>query len=261
MFPRPPGPPWRAFKDPTEVPVAYLSIYLSDGLARLPIRGVTLPGNSKSDPNLETLTFGVFSTCEPKLRAGMVARGSRLVFFATSHKDRGRALTGYYHLGWWAEGSLGAGRGDYALAADHGRFTDPIPFAAISGPAGEYVRRPFRTFRLLPAEFANTLRSLLDQQPDRTDAYIAEIHRLERFNEFHTGFRYAGWAEGGGFDWNAAIPYLEPANSSGDAVLNESPSAWWYCRNCLQNTYNKALLKRCPGCGAVGTLTALPNPP
>ena len=261
QFPRPPGLPWRDLKDTVADPSAYLSIYLSDDLARLPIRGVTLPGNSKSDPNLETLTFGVFSTCEPRLRAGAVRRGSRLVFFATNHKRRGRALTGYYHLAWWTEGSLGAERGDYALAADQRRFTDPIPFASIKGPAGEFVRKPFRTFRLLPAEFGNALRALLDQQPDRTDDYIEEIHRLERFNAFHTGFRYAGWAEGGGFDWNAAIPYLKPSQTVPDPVPNESRSGWWRCKSCLQNTYNKALLKRCPRCGAVGTLTALLKAP
>src|SRR5262249_30235069 len=141
-------------------------------------------------------------------RAGAVRRGIRLLFFATNHRRRGRALTGYYHLKWWTEGSFGAQRGDFALAADRGRFTDPMPFTAIPGPAGEFIRRPFRQFRLLPPKYAEELSQLLDSRPDRTEDYLAEIHRLERYNAFHTGARYSGWADPSGFSWDLAAAYL-----------------------------------------------------
>src|SRR5450631_819859 len=55
---RPPSPPWReiAIRRP---PTGYLSFYIADDLSRLPVRAVTLPGNNKADPNLETATYGL----------------------------------------------------------------------------------------------------------------------------------------------------------------------------------------------------------
>lgn len=255
---RPPGPPWRelAAADP---PVAYLSIYLSDDLARLPVRAVTLPGNNKSDPNLETRTYGVFSTCEPRLRAGVVARGARLILFATNHRGRGRAVTGYYQLRWWTEGAFGAARHDYALAAEAVRFVDPIPFADIPGAPGEQARRRFRQMILLAPPEAAAIRALVDARPDRSDDYIAEIKRLEMYNNFHTGAHYVGWSDGGGFDWSSAAAYLEPAGSAAD-VPNASPTGWWSCTTCRTVHSNKALLKRCPECGQPGTMRPAPAP-
>jgi hypothetical protein len=258
---QPPASPWRDLPAASGGATAYLSIYLSDDLARLPVRAVTLPGNNKSDPNLETMTFGLFSTCEPKLRAGAVRRGAQFLFFATNHRRRGRALTGYYKLKWWAEGSFGAQRGDFALAAEVARFTDPVPFMSIPGSVGEFVRQPFRQFRLLPEEHADKLRELLDGLPDRTADYIVEIHRLERYNAFHTGSRYSGWAESTGFSWDLAADYLGATKQAIDeTVPNESPSGWWHCITCGRDSRNKALLKRCPGCGSVGTLRPAPVP-
>jgi hypothetical protein len=258
---QPPNPPWRELVASAEGPTAYLSIYLSDELARLPVRAVTLPRNNKGDPNLETLTFGLFSTCEPKLRAGAVRRGSRYLFFATNHRRRGRAVTGYYRLKWWTEGSFGAQRGDFALAADRARFTDPVPFTAIRGSVGRFIRKPFRQFLLLPREHADELRELLNGLPERTSNYVAEIHRLERYNAFHTGSRYSGWAERGEFSWDIAGAYLRAAAAVLDTTIpNESPSGWWRCATCGKDSRNKALLKRCPACGGTGTLMPTPGP-
>lgn len=255
---RPPSPPWRDLPDPSP-PVAYLSIYLSDDLARLPVRAVTLPGNNKSDPNLETLTYGVFSTCEPRLRAGAVVRGARLLLFATNHRGHGRALTGYYQLRWWAEGALGAARRDFALAADQARFVTPIPFADIPGASGDQARRRFRQMLLLAPNDAVELRALIDARPDRTADYIAEIRRLEAYNMCHGGARYIGWSGGTGFDWSAAHDYLTPTTATVDSP-NASPTGWWECTSCSAIRMNRALLKRCPGCGTPGTMVPTSAP-
>ena len=53
-------------------PAGFLSFYLRDELSALAVRGVTLPGNNKSDPNLETGTYGLFSICCQSMRAGIV---------------------------------------------------------------------------------------------------------------------------------------------------------------------------------------------
>jgi rubrerythrin len=254
----PPNAPWRELSRPAQ-PVAYLSIYLSDDIGRLPVRAVTLPGNNKSDPNLETLTFGLFSTCEPRLRAGAVSRGASSLFFATNHRRRGRSLTGYYQLKWWAEGTLGAAQRDFALAAERARFTTPIPFDQVPGAAGDQIRRRFRQMLLLEPQHAATLRALIDSLPDRTDDYLAEIKRLETYNRFHTGSSYVGWSDGGGFDWQTAAQYLQPAHTATTAP-NASPTGWWTCVACEAVRANKALLKRCPACGAPGSLVPAPDP-
>lgn len=86
----------------------YLSVYLSEPLARYPIRHVTKNANNKSDPNIETGTYGLFSTCERPMRRKIVREGRRNLFFLADYKRRGRALTGYYDLAWFAE-SIGGG--------------------------------------------------------------------------------------------------------------------------------------------------------
>src|SRR5690349_12165 len=119
----PPAQPWSLIKDNG---TGYLSIYLNEPLARWPIREITRPGDNKSDPNIETGTYGLFSTCEPHMRRRIVLDGAATVFFMTSRRGRGRLLTGYYHMKWFSEGGRGAENKDYALAADQVRFVDPI---------------------------------------------------------------------------------------------------------------------------------------
>src|SRR2546423_14285745 len=99
---KPPNPPWQELNSPKDAG-GYLSIYYSDDLSPLPIRRITKPGDQKADPNLETLTYGFFSTCSPELRAGAVKRRSSHLFFATLWKGA-RHLTGYYQLRWHARG-------------------------------------------------------------------------------------------------------------------------------------------------------------
>lgn len=78
----PPRPPWRDLV-PNESADSYLSFYLPDELSALPVRGITLPANNKSDPNLETQTYGLFSTCSHVMRASIVARRCPYIFFLT----------------------------------------------------------------------------------------------------------------------------------------------------------------------------------
>jgi hypothetical protein len=53
----------------------YLSFYYSEPLARYPIRHITRPADNKSDPNIETATYGLFSICERQMRGKLVREG------------------------------------------------------------------------------------------------------------------------------------------------------------------------------------------
>ena len=79
-------------------------MYYSEPLARWPVREITRPGDNKSDPNIETGTYGLFSTCEPGMRNRIVHDGAATIFFLTTRKrGEGRVLSGYYHVGWYTE--------------------------------------------------------------------------------------------------------------------------------------------------------------
>ena len=67
----PPATPWTALEVDTPA-IGYLSVYLSEDLSKLPIRAIAKPYDNKSDPNIETGTYGLFSTCERGMRAGIV---------------------------------------------------------------------------------------------------------------------------------------------------------------------------------------------
>ena len=102
---RPPVEPWSPLRKQAGAG-AYLSVYLSSPLARLPVRDITRLGDNKSDPNLETLSYGMFSTCEPRMRTSIVNRSIGEIFFLTNFRGEGRVLTGYYKLGWHRPGPL-----------------------------------------------------------------------------------------------------------------------------------------------------------
>ena len=125
----------------------YLSVYRSDPLARYPIRHVTKKADNKSDPNIETGTYGLFSTCERPMRRKIVREGRPHLFFVTSHGRSSRALTGYYELGWFAESTGGAATGDYALAATKIRFIEPIPLDVLPEPVRNVRRHPVNSPR------------------------------------------------------------------------------------------------------------------
>jgi hypothetical protein len=244
---RPPSPPWReiAIRRP---PTGYLSFYIADDLSRLPVRAVTLPGNNKADPNLETATYGLFSTCERLMRAGIVARGIEYIFFLTNPKSAGRRLTGYYRLRWYYEHA----RGDFAVAATEQHFVMPALSPSDLFPAlRSLVFSHFRGYKSVDAEATAALLEALHARPDATTDYLGEIDRLERFNAYHTGNRH--WNSKQPFSWEVARGYLrtgiEPAAKS-----NVSPTNQWRCKQCSAVVYNRALLRSCPHCQGLGTL-------
>lgn len=256
----PPHAPWEELNSP-EGAGGYLSIYYSDDMSRLPVRAVTKPGDNKSDPNLETLTYGLFSTCSASMRSGVVNRRSAYLFFATARKE-GRVLTGYYQLRWFTRGVFENAR-DYCLAADTARFIEnPIPLTKVDRLCGTDVARWFRGMRLLPFEACKKMVKLINAQPDATSDYLEEIDRLERFNLKHSGYRYIAWKQKDKFSWERAQQYLIKKKSAIRAkakVVNSTPTDSWKCSDCGQNIMNKALLKRCPNCGGLGTLSPLLN--
>lgn len=259
---RPPAAPWRPIPSRPEAR-SYLSVYLSDDLSRLPVRAVTLLGNNKSDPNFETGTYGLFSTCERGMRSGAVRRGAETIFFLTNHRERGRVITGYFDLGWFTEGSLWPHIRDYALAARKWRFVDPIVIKELSEALQGEVSRPFRLNKLIDHATASELRALINSRADRTPEYVAEVERLERWNSYYSGgYRYVNWQRRQGFTWASASEYLtRPSGTYGGAsALNSSPSGWWKCDSCGAANFSGALLKACPTCGALGTLRPISTP-
>lgn len=231
----------------------YLSVYLSEPLARYPIRHVTRPADNKSDPNIETATYGLFSTCEQQMRGKVVREGRPYLFFVTTHANRGRALTGYYDLAWYAESTGGAASGDYALAASKIRFVDPIPLDTLPVSVRNICIQPFRTIKPIDSPTVATLHELIDSCPDRTDYYLAELRRIEQFARYHSGYAYPSWGQLGSFNWTIAARYLGSAEAArqGPAVR---PTGRWHCTSCELPITSKARLKSCPVCKEMGTL-------
>jgi hypothetical protein len=247
----PPNAPWRKIKV-SQLAGGYLSFHYSDDLSSLPVRWVTKVRDNKSDPNIETATYGLFSTCSPNMRKGVVKKGIRSIFFCTRRGGE-RCLTGFYHVGWYTQGPLGAG--DYCLAADRIHFVEhPISLVAVDKELGTKISKRFRGMRCLSPKECNELESLLLKQPDFTHRYLQEIDRLERFNLRYTGYRYVSWRQDRKFDWQYGAEYLKPTARAGPGVHNSSASDSWTCSSCRTNVKNKALLKRCPHCGGLATL-------
>lgn len=236
----------------------YLSVYLSEPLARYPIRHVTRLADNKSDPNIETATYGLFSTCEGTMRAKIVREGRRWIFFVTTHAARGRKLVGYYELGWYSESTGGAVLGDYALAAHTVRFVEPIPLVTLPEPARAICVPRFPTVRPIDRPTIQVLRDVLDHQPDRTAVYLRELRRIEQFARHHSGYAYPSWGQVEGFSWDDAHRYLQtvPGAKRAPAV---PPSGQWRCTACTRIIGSKAFLKSCPVCKKLLTLTPLPQ--
>lgn len=254
---RPPNPPWHEFPEEGSGE-GYLSYYLADELARFPVRGVTRVGDNKSDPNLETLTYGLFTTCEPAMRLSIVRRGIRDLFFLTRPRGQKRALVGHYRLRWYCEGSFAPRRADYALTAESCRFIDPIPVDSVKGELGACLQHRFRLYMRINEERNRELLELIYRKPNRTDRYVAEVERLERLNASYTGYRYPTWKRTSGWSWADAPTYLDPEpGEAAEVARNTSPSGRWICASCRKHTVSAALLKACPQCGRIGTLKQL----
>jgi hypothetical protein len=188
---------------------AVLSFYYSDRLSNIPVRDISHKNDPKADPNIETLTFGLFSTCDRGMRASIIKQLINLHFFCTNRGGT-RVLTGYYKYGWYyklpsIEGSIKHVFDDYMLAAKEARFVAPgFPLHDLTGYLrGVRLEHRFRTFRYIDGENANRLLLLLEDTRDATSQYISETHRLEQLTLERDGYIYQ--KKSTGFRWNVAL--------------------------------------------------------
>ncbi len=256
---RPPRAPWRALNSRGETG-AYLSYHYSDPLSTLPVRAVTKLHDNKADPNLETGTYGLFSTCSKQMRLGVVNHGRSHIVFVTRHGDE-RVVTGYYHLGWYAPTGFAAD--DYCLAAARMHFVEkPLRMAEVGPALG--LRYSRLVLRLDPAQTAALVRQL-DQQPNASAVYLQEVRRLEQFNLSLTSHRYVNFKRSCPFDWTEAAQVFGRASAAtrqnAGSTANGSPTGWWRCRECTNRFPSLSLLRICPGCGAFGSLEAVHKTP
>jgi hypothetical protein len=229
-------------------------VYYADDLGRLPVRHITRPRDNKSDPNIETSTYGLFSTCERQMRSGIVDAGAQYVFFICRWGGR-RVVSGYYRLAWKAPGTLhSVTTRDFALAADVVHFVDPpIPIVDLPEPLASVAGTRFRLSKRVGSASTAALVSILGETANALSDYLSEVERLETFQSYHSGYRYVSWRQREPFSWDMAHPYLEPSSPS-RSVSNQSATGSWRCSDCEQFTINQALLKRCPFCGSMGSL-------
>lgn len=263
----PPNDPWQEITDPTS-PLGYMSFYHSDELSRYAVRDITRPNDNKSDPNIETMSYGLFSTCERRMRAGIVNNSRPHIFFVTRY-DGERCLSGYYHVRWHTEGppvsaflSSGQIQDDNYLVADEMCFIHPpVPLNEIASRFDdEYYSNWFRTFKKTTEVQTEDLLSVLSEFEDQSSAYIEEIRRLERVNERFHNYRYTGWEQPESFSWEFAEEFLL---ADTDLDINELQAqyssitsddiSWWECLNCGHDIESERPLKRCPNCNAIGT--------
>lgn len=255
----PPAAPWTELEK-TMPATGYLSVYLSEDLSRLPIRAITRPNDNKSDPNLETGTYGLFSTCERGMRSGIVKNKAQFIVFLTK-RGKERVVAGYYRLAWKTEGVLHASKRDYALTADYVHFVvEPIPVSHLPEPVRAAAEKKFRLSKRLNAVETQKVVAALDSRPNALEDYLSEIDRIERFQTWHSGYRYVTWQQKEPFGWDLARQYLIEPNAS-QAAPNQSPTGFWQCTNseCRKFINNWSLLRRCPFCTAMGTLQVVAN--
>jgi hypothetical protein len=201
---RPPNRPWQPIPQSTTND-AILTFYYSDSQSPVPIRDVSSRSDPKPDPNVETLTYGLFSGCCKKARRKMVEQGIENQFFCTSRLDGIRVLTGYYRPAWYAKIS----DNDYAIAAKSGRFISPgyVLSHLINFLDGYPIDRFFRGSKAIPEEVAEKLLLLVNSAPDVTSRYVSEIKRLERYSLEKYGYMYSDLTEG--FSWEYAADLMK----------------------------------------------------
>lgn len=266
---RPPNYPWRDL-EPSPAAFSYLCFYYSSPLSGHPVRDVnrivsaghgTFVADCKVDPNWETGTFGLFSTCQASIRCGAVSRRSPYLFFFGDHAAEGRqrGVTGYYRLRWYAHG--GTYTGDFCLAADKMHFVKrAIAFTDVNHAIGTHLsnRVPRLAITLDPDETRGLVR-LLETQPDATNSYVAEVRRLEEINARNAGgLRYVNFSRRESYTWNSVAGISGLGVASDEKRQNNSGlSNAWHCISCQATMPSRSLLKLCPICQAHGTLRAI----
>lgn len=197
---RPPNPPWIPLNEGNN-DVAPLSYYYSDPNSEIPIRDISSRNTPKADPNIETKTFGLFGTCVKKVRKKIVEENMNFHFLFTK-RENVRVLTGYYQYGWYYESSKSSD--DFMLAAKRIRFVSPgFKLSDLTGYLrGDRIDKKFRVYKYVKGETPNLLLRLLEETPDSTSRYVAEIRRLEQELFKERGQIYFDGKKG--FDWNEA---------------------------------------------------------
>jgi hypothetical protein len=166
----------------------------------LPVRDVTNKNDAKHDPNLETLTYGLFSHCFKAERKGIVEKGITTQFICTTRAKGIRVLAGYYHPAWYCE----IGPGDYAIAAESARFVSPgYALRDLINFFEDYPIAQFFYWKYITEKkVIERLKLLIDCVPDATAQYVEEIHRLESLSMEQYGHMYFNRKEG--FSWEYA---------------------------------------------------------
>lgn len=84
---KPPFEPWKPIEGDLQNG-SYLVFYYSDPYSEVPMRRISRETDSKSDPNLETGTFGLFSTCEVVMRSSILSYKMKYIFFVPRDENR-----------------------------------------------------------------------------------------------------------------------------------------------------------------------------
>lgn len=262
----PPDLPWKDL-DADQKASSYLCFYYSSPFSSLPVRDVNrvasysgaYAADNKVDPNWETKTFGLFSTCQDGIRRGIVKGRAPYIFFFGNHVIDGtkRGVTGYYRLKWYADG--GTHDGDFCLAADKTHFVErPLSFEFLNMElAVHWTNRAPRLALKVPPDKALHLVELIERQPDCTESYIKEVQRLELVNARNSGgLKYINFSRRDSYSWKAASEITSLGiPSKRKRTKNLETVSEWACELCQATIRSASPLKICPACGAHASLS------